>query len=479
MVSVVRNTSLVVAIIDDVYLSTTSTLIEECSCPMKRTATFSYIIRSPNDRTAHIPPVDPNAKRCYDQDSFMEEFLSECGDRYLGDNVQMNTSDGHHNDLLPEHKPRGERKHTNTTISPSQDTSTDAPARCDDGNQRKKRRRVDAPQAQEAASNQQVCDVSQSCLNLSATRSCLMPRSKLSSSGLAAASGQWKCVAGLTQCQCRKLLQSEYFSAHAQRLTMIGTRSPEPTNTSGGNLLKCSCMSVTEQLLTGDAIGSLRKITSLHVERAYAPHMPACITSLSALTSLTWRCIGLTRLPPTLGRMQSLERLKLNVGQAWEIPGSLCECGNLQELFLHGHGNSEQLISIPEKLGKLSRLRTVHIECPVKSIPWSCGALARARINVKQAHGARPHLEFFVRLFDDLYWHLDYHHGFRWCCTVFMRDVVAAERRVAARCGVHPLPPEIWWQIFQCINGKAFKISVNRSAVDHLLRRSVTSPSLA
>lgn len=261
---------------------------------------------------------------------------------------------------------------------------------------------------------------------------------------------EWKCIEGLSHIQCKELIESKYFSVHVRRLTILGSRDPETatriTEKSSSRVGKHDRLNVTELLLASNDIASLREITSLHVERTFAPQVPDCVTAFSELTTLSWKCAGLTRFPQKIGQLKSLQSLKLHIGIAWDIPESLCDCESLQELFLLGPENPAHLINLPEKFGKLSRLRTVHIESAVRAIPPSCGALAQARMNVKEMHGTRPHREFFVRLFDRLYWHLDYHHGFRWCCTVFMQTVIAAERRVAVERGIHATPPEIWYQ---------------------------------
>lgn len=95
------------------------------------------------------------------------------------------------------------------------------------------------------------------------------------------------------------------------------------------------------------------------------------------VTGLNFENRGLAELPPGIGRMTRLEKLRLSRNELRELPAWVGDLSNLTHLGLANN----KLESLPESLGRLDRLESLWLfQNPLARLPDSLGRLAGLEI---------------------------------------------------------------------------------------------------
>ena len=92
-------------------------------------------------------------------------------------------------------------------------------------------------------------------------------------------------------------------------------------------------------------------------------------------TELDLSSKGITELPESIGKLQSLLRLNLNYNNLTNLPESIGNLQNLQGLYL----NNNHLTSLPETIGDLQNLQSLSLRNDLASLPVSIGDLQSLR----------------------------------------------------------------------------------------------------
>ena len=105
-------------------------------------------------------------------------------------------------------------------------------------------------------------------------------------------------------------------------------------------------------------IGKLTALTGLRLQGNQLTTLPPEIGKLSALTGLYLQYNQLTTLPPEIGKLSALTELYLDRNQLTTLPPEIGKLTTLTRLDLEGN----QLTTLPPEIGKLTALTELHLQ---------------------------------------------------------------------------------------------------------------------
>ncbi|WP_217644340.1 type III secretion system effector XopAE [Paracidovorax konjaci] len=126
-----------------------------------------------------------------------------------------------------------------------------------------------------------------------------------------------------------------------------------------------------------ESLGQLSQLNHLEISSSQAlRRLPASLTQLPSLKTLTLATLPLHELPADIGRLQSLRKLTLNSGEYSRLPASVTQLTGLRELQL---SHSSHLQGLPDDIGRMAGLQTLTVssQTHLSQLPASLTDLAR------------------------------------------------------------------------------------------------------
>ncbi len=146
--------------------------------------------------------------------------------------------------------------------------------------------------------------------------------------------------------------------------------SVENNKVVGISLYECGISTLPE------SIGKLESLQGLYLGSNQLTTLPESIGNLSSLKRLSLSVNLLSTLPESIGNLSSLKDLILHNNQFTTLPESI---GNLNSLK-HLHATSNKLTTLPESIGNLSSLEELYLEGDkLTTLPESIGNLLSLR----------------------------------------------------------------------------------------------------
>jgi Leucine-rich repeat (LRR) protein len=123
-----------------------------------------------------------------------------------------------------------------------------------------------------------------------------------------------------------------------------------------------------------ESIGRLRKLKRLDV-RGRLVSLPEQIGEMDALELLLLRYNRLTHIPAQIGQLKNLKQVELCGNPIQSLPEEIGACENLEDLSCSNMMDSLSLLTVPESIGKLSKLTKLKINGIFAQLPESIGDL--------------------------------------------------------------------------------------------------------